>query len=196
MRMRRAERNREVVLAAARQVFLDKGYAGATLEGIAEAAGFSKGVVYSQFESKADLFLTLLKRRIDERSAQNERVAERSSGAEGIRELVQIAARDATAERGWAALLVEFRSHAGRDPALNARYAQAHGRTLEELAGVLARMHDRGGLVPKVTPRSMAEFILAFASGITLERSAASGALPDGDGTVMVLRALGLPDLP
>ena len=64
-RPEQTERNREVVLSAARRVFLDRGYVGATLEAIAESAGFSKGVVYSQFGSKADLFLALLEERID-----------------------------------------------------------------------------------------------------------------------------------
>src|SRR5215203_510779 len=73
-RVEQVERNREVVLAAARQVFISNGYAGATLEGIATEAGFSTGVVYSQFGSKADLFFALLERRIAERAAQNERV--------------------------------------------------------------------------------------------------------------------------
>src|SRR4029079_19440055 len=57
-RAEQVERNRGLVVEAARRVFLEHGYAGATLETIADAAGFSKGVVYSQFESKADLFLT------------------------------------------------------------------------------------------------------------------------------------------
>ena len=59
-RLRRAEqveRNRDLVLAAARRVFLSRGYAGETLEAIADEAGFSTGVVYSQFDSKADLLL-------------------------------------------------------------------------------------------------------------------------------------------
>ena len=56
------ERNRALVLAAARRVFLERGYAGATLEAIADEAGFSKGVVYSQFAGKPDLFLALLER--------------------------------------------------------------------------------------------------------------------------------------
>ena len=56
-RAEQSERNRGLVLAAARRVFLARGYHGATLEQIADEAGFSKGVVYSQFESKADLFL-------------------------------------------------------------------------------------------------------------------------------------------
>jgi AcrR family transcriptional regulator len=42
---------------------------------IAEEAGFSKGVVYSQFASKADMFLALLEARIAERADQNERLA-------------------------------------------------------------------------------------------------------------------------
>ena len=67
-RAEQVERNRERVLDAAREVFLERGYAGATLEAIAEAAGFSKGVVYSQFAGKPDLFLALLERRIDQRA--------------------------------------------------------------------------------------------------------------------------------
>src|SRR6185295_9164397 len=56
-RAEQIERNRGLVLAAARRVFLERGYAGATLDAIAEEAGFSKGVVYSRFGGKADLFL-------------------------------------------------------------------------------------------------------------------------------------------
>ena len=70
-RVEQGERNRALVLAAARRVFLERGYAGATLEAIAEEAGFSKGVVYSQFAGKPDLFLALLEARIAERAERN-----------------------------------------------------------------------------------------------------------------------------
>jgi AcrR family transcriptional regulator len=63
-RVEQTERNRSLVLDAARDVFMARGYHAATLEQIAESAGFSRGVVYSQFESKADLFLSLLEARI------------------------------------------------------------------------------------------------------------------------------------
>src|SRR5215212_8197510 len=85
-RMTRAERtehNRERVLAAAREVFLARGYHGATVEQIAEAAGFSTGVVYSQFGGKADLFLALLEARIEQRIRDNAAVvASISSGTQ------------------------------------------------------------------------------------------------------------------
>ena len=73
-RLSRAEqndRNRALLLAAALRVFLARGYHAATLELIADEAGFSKGVVYSRFTSKADMFLALLTDRIAERAAQN-----------------------------------------------------------------------------------------------------------------------------
>ena len=62
-RMSRSAR-RAQLLAAAREVFGAHGYHAATLEEIAEEAGFSRGVVYSRFKTKADLFLAMLEERI------------------------------------------------------------------------------------------------------------------------------------
>jgi AcrR family transcriptional regulator len=193
VRLRRAEqveRNRSVVLDAARHVFLDRGYGGATVDAIAEEAGFSKGVVYSQFGSKADMFMTLLEQRITERGAQNERVVAGKSLAEAGRALLLAADRDAVSEQGWAQLLVEFRAHAARDPALNRRYADAHRRTVTQLAALLARLHDQAGTPPAVPPQSMAEFVLAMGTGVTLERAANPAALPGDHAVAMMFRAL------
>jgi AcrR family transcriptional regulator len=197
MRLRRAEqveRNREVVLDAARRVFLARGYAGASVEAIAEEAGFSRGVVYSQFGSKADMFLALLDRRIVERAADNERVAGDLAGTDAVRALLGAAARDAAAEPGWARLLVEFRVSAGRDPELNDRYARAHARTLDALVALLGAIHERAGQTPAVPLRSMAEFMTGVGSAVALERLANPDALADTDLTTMVTRALALPD--
>jgi AcrR family transcriptional regulator len=193
VRLRRAEqveRNRTVVLDAARRVFLNRGYGGATVDAIAEEAGFSKGVVYSQFGSKADMFMALLEQRITERGAQNERIAAGKSVAEAARALLLAADRDVISEQGWAQLLVEFRAHAARDPVLNRRYADAHRRTVGQLAALLTGLYDRAGISPAVPPQSMAEFVLAMGAGVTLERAANPAALPMDDGLTMMLRAV------
>jgi AcrR family transcriptional regulator len=189
-RVEQVERNRSAVLDAARRVFLDRGYGGATVDAIAEEAGFSKGVVYSQFGSKADMFMALLEQRITERAAQNERLAAGKSLAEAARELLLAADRDVVSELGWARLLVEFRAHAARDPVLNGRYADAHRRTVAQLAALLAGLHDRAGTSPAVPPQSMAEFVLAIGTGVTLERTANPAALPADHTIAMMLRAL------
>src|SRR5215467_12124521 len=157
-RAERAGRNRALVLAAARQVFLARGYHGATLEQIADEAGFSKGVVYSQFDSKADLFLALLEARIEERAADNARVAGSLSGG-GLLALLDHLARGDQATPGWLLLVIEFRVHAARDPVLSARYAAAHERTVEALAGVLATVIAPDGHEPAVAPRRLAELM-------------------------------------
>ena len=195
VRMRRAEqveRNHGAVLEAARQVFIERGYAGASLEAIAEEAGFSKGVVYSQFGSKPDLFFALLERRIEERAAQNERIVAQSVGVDALRELIQAASQHAAADSGWPYVLTEFRALAIRDPELNRRYAEAHSRSVQNLASALGRMYERAGVEPIVAVRSLAEFFLGTFAGIALERAANPNALPDSDLAELTARAVGL----
>jgi AcrR family transcriptional regulator len=188
-------RNREAVLAAARRVFLARGYAGATLELIAEEAGFSKGVMYSQFDSKADLFLTLLHRRIDERAEQQDRIVEEHTGADAPRALWERFGQYAAAESAWLRATIEFRALASRDPELNRRYAAAHARTVERFAAALARLCAKAEVRSLVPERVMAEFILALGSGLVLEWAANPAALSIDDVTQMVSRALGFTQL-
>jgi AcrR family transcriptional regulator len=191
-RPEQVERNRERVLEAAREVFTESGYAKATLDAIAERAGFSKGVVYSQFDSKADLFLALLERRIDDRAEQNRALTEGLSAEDTIGAFLTTAERDATENPAWQLVLVEFRAQATRDPALNLRYAELHARTVERLAGLLDGLYERAGIEPAAPTRTLAEFVLAVGSGINLERAAVEEALPTTDLIGTVARALGL----
>jgi len=173
-RLSRAEqvgRNRTLVLDAARRVFLARGYYAATLEQIAEEAGFSKGVVYSQFDSKADLFLALLEARIEERAVENARLAESLPDGD-LSSLLDHLVRGDQATPGWLLLVIEFRVHAARDPELSRRYAAAHARTVEALAGVLAAVCARNGQAPAIPARQLAEVLLAFSAGATLELAA------------------------
>jgi AcrR family transcriptional regulator len=185
-------RNREQVLAAARRVFLASGYERATLDAIAEEAGFSKGVVYSQFESKGDLFLALLERRIAERAAQNEAIAKHFTGLEGVMALIDAARQDSEDESAWAFVLLEFRLHALRDPELSRRYAEAHRRTIAGIAALIERLFAGCGAEPVEAPRHMAALVLAFAPGFMLERAFDPRALPQAVSERALQRMLGV----
>ncbi len=54
--MPRTNESREKILATARQVFAEKGFASATVDEIADAAGVAKGTVYYSFASKSALY--------------------------------------------------------------------------------------------------------------------------------------------
>jgi AcrR family transcriptional regulator len=189
-RAEQVERNRTLVLDAARRVFLARGYQGATLEQIAEEAGFSKGVMYSQFDSKADLFLALLEARISERAAENARMA-RSLREGDLLSLIDHLARGDQATPGWLLLVIEFRVHAARDAELSRRYAQAHARTVEALADVLATVGGRDGQGRAVEPRRLAELLLAFSAGATLEQAADPAALGGRQVAAQLAQVLG-----
>src|SRR5690242_13569645 len=57
LRAERKARTKSELVEAARTVFLRHGFHGASLDEIAEEAGYSKGAVYSNFAGKDDLFL-------------------------------------------------------------------------------------------------------------------------------------------
>ena len=190
-RAEQAGRNRVLVLDAARRVFLARGYHNATLEQIADEAGFSKGVVYSQFASKADLFLALLDARIAERAEENARLAESLPGDDqGLLALVGHLTAGDQLTRGWQLLVIEFRVHAARDAELSRRYAAAHARTIEALAGVLAAISARSGQEPAMELRPLAELMLALSVGVTLEQAASPDALGGREAAEQVARVL------
>jgi AcrR family transcriptional regulator len=56
------ERRRPQVLDAALELFLERGYDGASMEAVARAAGVTKPVVYACFAGKEELFRALLRR--------------------------------------------------------------------------------------------------------------------------------------
>jgi AcrR family transcriptional regulator len=176
-RVEQTERNRSRVLDAARRVFMERGYHGATLEQIAEEAGFSKGVVYSQFESKADLFLALLEKRIEERAAENAELVANLAGEDAIAAMTEHFVRVGRSAPEWGLLVAEFRVHAARNPELNRRYAAAHERTIGWLSSLLEELYQRAGQELPFPPRHMAELVMAVGIGAELEQAANPDAL-------------------
>ena len=59
----RSEQKHQAIVAAAHDIFLQKGFSAAGMDEIAEAAGVSKRTVYSHFGSKEDMFVALLERK-------------------------------------------------------------------------------------------------------------------------------------
>src|ERR1700761_7464252 len=54
------QQTRAKVLAAARRLFSEQGYEGATIRDIAAAAGMSTGAVFANFADKSDLFREIM----------------------------------------------------------------------------------------------------------------------------------------
>jgi AcrR family transcriptional regulator len=164
-----SEQNRRDVLDAAHRAFLDKGYHGASLDAIALEAGFSKGVVYSQFGSKDDLFLSLLAERIDERRHDSGRRAEAVTGPRGFVDVARDAIGVTADTIAWQAVVLEFRAHAARHPATLARYTELHELAIAGTAEILGGIFERAGAPPPLPPRILSVIFLTVGTGLAAE---------------------------
>jgi len=182
-RLTRAEskaRTRDELVAAARTVFLDRGYHGASLEAVAAAAGFSTGAVYSAFRGKADLFLAVLDAHLDDRIRQMELVsAAAPSVPEHAEQLARQFATVSSHERGWAPVVIEFWAHASRDAQLRAEFARRHERLKSAIARLIEQTLARSGQRLVLDIDRVATAAAALGNGLTLERLVEPGGTTD-----------------
>ena len=168
-------------MASARQLFLRRGFHAASLEQVAEEAGFTIGAVYSRFGSKADLFLAILDERIDQLVAEVAQVARLDQPLPAHAEL--LAGRRMALlerEREWFPLVVEFWSHAARDERLRREFAARHERLVQAYAGLIEADYARLGLTLPLAPEVLARAVVAMGNGVALERLADPDRVPDG----------------
>lgn len=84
----RSEATRERLLAAARRLFAERGYAAVGTEEIVQAAGVTRGALYHQFRDKADLFAAvaeLVEAELNQRIASGVRAAGAGDPLEALR---------------------------------------------------------------------------------------------------------------
>lgn len=115
---------REKLLASALKTFLQEGYSGATIEGISENAGFSRGAFYAHFTSKEDIFLEIVASESDKITPTLiERIESASSSSEMI-ETVSRWTEERSQTQSLANLMFEAMQQARRNGTLDERYAQ------------------------------------------------------------------------
>ncbi|HEY7606482.1 MAG TPA: TetR/AcrR family transcriptional regulator [Actinomycetes bacterium] len=183
-RLTRAERSaqtRAELMDSARRLFLRRGFQAASLELVAEEAGFTIGAVYSRFGGKADLFLAILDERIDQLVAEVAEVARTDQPIPAHAELLagrRMALLDR--EREWFPLVVEFWAHAARDERLRREFAARHERLVGAYAGLIEADYARLGLALPLAPEVLARAVVAMGNGVALERLADPDRVPEG----------------
>ncbi|MET0338959.1 MAG: TetR family transcriptional regulator [Caulobacter sp.] len=78
------QRTREKVLEAARTLFIQRGYEGATIRDIAQAAGMSTGAVFANFADKSELFDAIIKGDLELLHEQMSTAAASAKGVEQV----------------------------------------------------------------------------------------------------------------
>ncbi|MGC9381398.1 TetR/AcrR family transcriptional regulator [Streptomyces sp. MH13] len=167
---RRRARTRANLLDAAFAVFAAKGFGRVSIEEVCEAAGYSRGAFYSNFDSLDELFFALYRERAD-------LIAEQVSGALALDgpDLDVPAAADRVTEvllldRDWLLVKTDFLVHAARDPAVARTLLEHRARLRRAIAERLARARGRT-TVPAVLGDAdgAAHAVVAAYDGVTTQ---------------------------
>jgi AcrR family transcriptional regulator len=169
-RAERKEMTRELLLDAAVEVFARKGYHGASLDDVAEVAGFTKGAVYSNFTRKSDLFQALLEREKGRRDATM-RAAVAAIPLEFLPTFAGEWFEHHSRElRDWDVLDVEFWLAAVRDPRIARDLAGGWHEARTELGASIERKLREAGVETGLSGHELAVILDALGSGLLMDQ--------------------------
>jgi AcrR family transcriptional regulator len=169
-RAERQEQTRTGLIDAAERLFTRHGFHATSLDAVAAEAGFTKGAVYSNFESKEDLFFAVYERRLDARIAEFNALIEDAPTAVEALEAAARTAASGSRDDGWLAVFFEFWAHVLRRPELRERFAAHHRRIVEPLILGVERLALERGEAPPENVRKLATAVYAMQTGLQLER--------------------------
>jgi AcrR family transcriptional regulator len=167
-RERRLQQTRDALVEAATEVFARRGYEGASLEEIAETAGFTRGAIYKHFAGKEELFFAVT-------DASNRRVIEAfrvvapanaGSGEWDVARLSDMWRDSVMGIDDLLAIGMEYQLYILRNPAARKR-AAPHRRDQRELvAAFIEEVAERTGTTLRLPAATLASVILAAADGL------------------------------
>ena len=170
----RKQRTRDHLLASAACLFIERGFHAASIDDIAQTAGFTKGAVYTHFKNKEEIFIALTERRWDEQFARVRTALETlasSSADKRSASFVDLTRNLLWDDPNWQLLALEFNVYAARNPSARQRLSERHRVDRSMLAALLAQDLDRRGIDPPISPHALAGVLLAFFNGIALKHT-------------------------
>jgi AcrR family transcriptional regulator len=170
-RPERKAQTRADLLVAAREVFKTRGFHRASLDEIAEEAGYTKGAVYSNFADKDALFLAVLEAHYDSRLDAFAQILLEGEDLERTwHEVSRFLADADTREPRWLPLLSEFIAHAARHDDLRQAYVDVRARFLAAIARYIDATQERYGIAYLVPSFEIARASSVLIRGWSAER--------------------------
>jgi AcrR family transcriptional regulator len=166
---RRRAMTRNALIEAAADVFARRGFHAASLDEIAETAGFTRGAIYSNFGGKEDLMIAVLDLFTEQQleafgaavdPAAGGSAAERSAAAASVWTATQ-------REQNLAALSLEMRVYAIRNPEFRKRLAESERRNQQRIAEFIEQVAATENRTLPVPAFDLAQMLRAFSDGLS-----------------------------
>jgi len=196
-RKEKQAQTRECLMLSAARVFARRGLQHASIDEVAEDAGFTKGAFYANFKNKEELFLAMLDERFAKRIEDIEQVIEGEGSAEQKARRAGDKLVEATrADSEWERLFFEFSAYAARDENFREELVTRHRAMRQRVAAALARAHENGGQKWPLSFEDIALMTGAMGNGFSQEKLLERDDIPDElHGTMLMVFFTGLETL-
>jgi AcrR family transcriptional regulator len=168
---RRRQLTRDTLIDAAATVFARRGFHGASLEEIAETAGFTRGAIYKNFTDKEELFLAVWER-FNQRALSEfaELLGSGSPELEGvsISAIAEKWRKTQTADPDFFAIGLEFKLYLLRNPDARDRVTARQHEGAHRVAEFMQQRAAAAGAKLPMPAEDLANIFLITSDGFTM----------------------------
>ena len=154
---------------SATKAFAGQGVGAASVDGISQAAGLSRGAFYANYTTKEDMLLELMSEWLEREATEWGRVVAEAQDAEAVLQGFLARFRRSRRDGDGGLLWIELTLHAERNPDFAVHYhafITAHHR---HVARVFAAMFEKAGKEPPAAPEALAAAALSFGASLALQ---------------------------
>ncbi|MCG3268297.1 TetR/AcrR family transcriptional regulator [Yoonia sp. I 8.24] len=163
------QQTRDALTQAGAALIAQNGFSGASVRDIAARAGFTQGAFYSNFQSKDDLVLEIMRSQFQYAYASMEVLSRDTS--KSTTEMITEASewlREICGSSEKAQLEAEISLHALRDPAFAESYYALLDEQADKMAHIVQKSADARQLKLRAPARQLAMGMIAMARGLKL----------------------------
>ncbi|WP_024898648.1 TetR/AcrR family transcriptional regulator [Brucella rhizosphaerae] len=185
------DQTRQRLIAAGQASIADEGVSATSIRHICEQAGHSQGAFYSNFATKDDLLLEIMRVHVESEVASLRAIIAEGDPNDPEGTMARFAGRlaELAAIPEWSLLSIELQLHAQRDPAFALRYNEYKAACHVEFARLVEDLLALNDLSPAMTPHQTGIALYALWSGLIVQGSV-EGALPRDQVLLAFFRAI------
>jgi len=160
------DQTRERLLDAAQAMFTRKGFVGASVEDIAQVAGYTRGAFYSNFGSKSELLVELLRRDHEAMQADLRAIFMANTSREDMEARVLTYYSRMPQDNKAFLLWVEAKLLAARDARFRARFNAFMKEKRDQLAAYIEEFSARVGTPLTLAPELLVIGLIGLCDGV------------------------------
>ena len=159
---------RNCLMKSAAKVFAKRGLQQASIDEVAEEAGYTKGAFYANFKNKEELFLAMLDERFGQKLAEIERVAAGDDFSLAV-----------TSDPEFDRLFFEFSAYAARNEDFREELVTRYRALRAQVADAIGGRAQRDGVELPISAETISLMTFAMAKGLALENMLEPEAVDD-----------------